>query len=137
MCVYHLRELADPRTVIDTGRMKVYIPSPRCNLPGVNKWYWSLSAAQFMYHRDQHEDPSLLSYFDDQGTTATPVSPLATTAAVAAPQGRVQEDATQSTSGDYVEGRHSVHYCTCKHPRQLAVTSGPNVFLTVMLLALR
>jgi hypothetical protein len=54
------------------------------------------TAAQFMYRRDQQENHSLSSYFDDKETAAatTPVSPLATTATVASPQKRNEEAAT-------------------------------------------
>jgi elongation factor 1 alpha-like protein len=59
------------------------------------------TAAQFMYHRDEHETHSLSSYFEEKGTSAaaTPVSPLATTVAVANPQSKGEQQHTQSASG--------------------------------------
>ena len=61
--------------------------------------YCCIHAAQFMYQRDQHEKHSLSSYFDEKergSSTAaqpatTPVSPLATTVAIANPQSRKEQ----------------------------------------------
>ena len=60
-----------------------------------------------MYRRDQHENHSLSSYFDDKDRTVptitTPVSPLATTVAVASPQSK-REQYTQRNSNSGASG---------------------------------
>ena len=61
-----------------------------------------------MYRRDQHENHSLSSYFDDKDRTVptitTPVSPLATTVAVASPQSKRVQNTQQNTSSGGASG---------------------------------
>ena len=98
-----------------------------CNLPVANT-----NAAQFMYRRDQREDPSLSSYFDDseKATATTPVSPLATTTVVAA-QSR-PEQSPRPVTGESVEGKDSFsfvlldHYLITRNVTSLA-DSGPHI----------
>lgn len=62
-----------------------------------------------MYCRDQHENHSLSSYFDDKetATATTPVSPLATTAIVAGPQRKSEECIQPATRESAREGKSS------------------------------
>jgi hypothetical protein len=62
-----------------------------------------------MYRRDQHQNHSLSSYFDDRDESATtappvttPVSPLATTVTIASPQSSRQQH-VQPTAGEGVQ----------------------------------
>ena len=58
-----------------------------------------------MYHRDQQENRSLSSYFDQKDRTVpaitTPVSPLATTVAVATPQSKNDQHSESSTASSW------------------------------------
>lgn len=62
-----------------------------------------------MYCRDQHENHSLSSYFDNKetATATTPVSPLATTAIVAGPQRKSEECIEPTTRESAREGKTS------------------------------
>ena len=105
------------------GRVHVHVYNEWCNNTFV-------PAAQFMYRRDQHQNHSLSSYFDDRDESATtappvttPVSPLATTVTIASPQSSRQqhvqptagEGESRGTSSGCMSNKEHVHIHTCMY----------------------